>query len=89
MTTHTWIYIGAGLAMGTVALTSLFRLRKMREKLTRQSLPMFLGLCVSWALFGVFTFSGVLSIIYFATIAVIHVPTIVWLLKLPKDDHVA
>ena len=89
MTTLTWIYIGAGLAMATIALTSFLGMRKMREKLTRQSLPMFVSQCVIWALFGVFPFSGVLSVIYLATVAVIFVPTIVWILRLPKDDHVA
>jgi len=31
----------------------------------------------------------VLSVMYFATVAVIFVPNIVWILRLPKDDHVA
>jgi len=89
MKTLTWIYVGAGLAMGTIALTSFFGMRKMREKLTRQSLPILVSQCVIFALFGVFFFSDVLSVMYFATVAVIFVPNIVWILRLPKDDHVA
>ncbi len=88
MTTLTWIYIVAGLAMGTIALTSFFGMRKMRSKLTRQSLFVFVGQFVTSMLFGIFFFSGVLSVIYFATVAVIFIPIIVWILRLPKDDHV-
>ena len=61
----------------------------MRGSLTRQSLPVFIIQLVMWSLFGVFFFSGVLSVMYFATIAVIFIPTIIWILKLPKDEHVA
>jgi hypothetical protein len=44
---------------------------------------------VIWALVGGFPFSGISSVMYFATVAVIYVPIIVWILRLPKDDHVA
>ena len=89
MTTLAWIYTVAGLGMGTIALTAFFGMRKMRGSLTRQSLPVFIIQLVMWSLFGVFFFSGVLSVMYFATIAVIFIPTIIWILKLPKDEHVA
>ena len=87
MTTR--IYIVTGLLMGTVALAAFWGMRKMRGSLTRQALPVFIIQLVMWSLFGVFFFSGVLSVMYFATIAVIFIPTIVWILRLPKDDHVA
>ena len=61
----------------------------MRSKLTRQSLPFCVGQLVTWSLFGVFFFSGVLSVMYFVTVAVIYVPMIIWIVRLPKDDHVA
>jgi hypothetical protein len=89
MTTLAWIHTVAGLVMGTIALTAFFGMRKMRGSLTRQSLPVFIFQLVIWSLFGVFFFSGVLSVMYFATIAVVFVPTIVWILRLPKDNHVA
>ena len=89
MTTLTWIYIVAGLVMGTIALASFWGMRKMRSKLTCQSLFLFVGQFVTWTVFGIFFFSGILSVIYFATVAVIFIPTIVWILRLPKDDHVA
>jgi hypothetical protein len=83
------IYIVAGLVMGTIALTAFFGMRKMRGSLTRQALPVFIFQLVMWSLFGVFFFSGVLSVMYFATVAVIFIPTIVRILRLPKDNHVA
>ena len=87
MTTR--IYIVTGLLMGTVALTAFWGMRKMRGSLTRQALPVFIIQLVMWSVFGVFLSSGVLSVMYFATIAVIFIPTIVRILRLPKDDHVA
>ncbi len=89
MTTLAWIHAVAGLVMGTIALAGFLGMRKMRSKFTRQSLPFCLGQLVSWTLIGVFLFSGFLSVMYYATIAVIYVPTIVWILRLPKDDYVA
>lgn len=89
MTTQAWIYTVAGLVMGTVAVTAFFVLRKMRGSLTRQALPVFIIQLVMWSLFGVFLFSGVLSVMYFATVAVIFIPTIIRILRLPKDNHVA
>ena len=89
MTTLTWIYIVGGLVMAAIALTGFLGMRKMRSQFTRQSLPFCVAQLVSWAFIGILFFSGVLSVIYFATIAVIYVPMIVWILRLPKDDHVA
>lgn len=89
MTTLAWIYTVAGLAMGTIALTGFLGMRKLRSKLTRQSLPFCVAQLVTWTLFGVFFFSGVLSVMYFVTVAAIYVPMIIWIVRLPKDDHVA
>ncbi|MGH7953606.1 MAG: hypothetical protein ACREFE_17050 [Limisphaerales bacterium] len=89
MTTLTWIYVVAGFVMAAIALTAFLGIRKMRSKLTRQSLFVFVGQFVMGTIFGGFFFHGVLSVIYFATVAVIYIPTIVWILRLPKDDHVA
>jgi hypothetical protein len=89
MTTLAWIYIVAGLVMGTIALTGHFGMGNLRAKLTRKSLPFCIAQLVTWALFGVFFFSGVLSVMYFVTVAVIYVPMIVRIVRLPKDDHVA
>jgi len=63
-------------------------MRKIRDKLTRQSLPFCVGQLMSWLLVGVFFFSGILSVMYFVPVAVIYVPMFVWILRLPKDDHV-
>ena len=89
MTTHAWIITVAGLLMGTVALTTFFVMRKMRGSLTRQALPVFIIQLVAWSLFGIFFSSGVLLVFHFTTVAVIFLPTIIYILKLPKDDHVA
>jgi len=89
MTTLTWIYIVAALVMGAIALTSFLGMRKLHSKLTRQALPVFIFQLVVWSLFGAFFFSGVISVIYFVTVAVIFIPTIVAIVRLPKDDHVA
>jgi len=63
------IYIVTGLVMGTVALTAFWGMRKMRGSLTRQALPVFIIQLLMWSLFGVFLFSGVLSVMYFASSA--------------------
>ena len=89
MTTLLGIYIVAGLVMGAIALTGFLGMRKVRSKFTRQSLPFCVGQLVSWTLIGVFFFSGVISVIYFVTVAVIYAPMIIWILRLPKDDRVA
>jgi len=89
MTTLTWIYLVGGLIMASIALTGFLGMRKMRGKLTRQSLPFCVGQLVTWTLIGVFLFSGVLSVMYFATLAAIYIPMIIWMVRLPKDDHVA
>jgi O-antigen ligase len=67
--------------------------KAMPSKLTRQLrsrmlIGYFSGVVI-WTLFGLFTMSGILSLLYFATIAVIFIPTIIYVLKLPMDDHVA
>ena len=89
MTTNTWIEVGCVLFVGAIVLASLPELRKMRSKLARQSLPKIVSQCVIWTLLGKFIVSDVLSVMYFATVGVIFVPTIIWILRLPKDDHVA
>jgi hypothetical protein len=89
MTTHTWIEIGGGLVLGIIALIAFFKLRAMRGKLTRQSLFLFVGQLVAWTLFGILFFSGLLAFFYFAAVAAIYVPIIAWILKLPKNEHVA
>jgi hypothetical protein len=88
MTKLTWIYIVAGLVMGTIALASFLEMRKMRGLLTRQSLFLFVGQFVNSTVFGIFVFSGIVLVLYLATTAVIWIPTIVRILNLPKDDHV-
>ncbi len=89
MTTLTWIYIVGGFALGSIALIGFFGLRAKRSQLTRQSLPFFVGGFVSSMIPMFLFFRGVFACFYFVTIAVIHIPTIVYLLKLPKDDHMA
>jgi hypothetical protein len=85
----TWIYIVGGLVMSIIALVGFFGLRAKRSELTRESLPFFIGGFVS-SLIPIFLFfRGVFALFYFITVAVIHIPTIVSLLKLPKDDHMA
>ena len=75
--------------MAAIGLTGFFGMRKMRDKQTRQSLPFCVSQLVSWTIIGVFFFSGVWSVMYFVTIAAIYIPMIVWILRLPKDDHAA
>ncbi len=86
MTTQTWIQVVGGLALGSIALLSFLKLRAMRSQLTRESLFTFIAQFVLWTVFGLFFFQGVLFIFYFATVAAIYVPTIIWILRLPKDD---
>ena len=83
------IYVIGGLVMASIALTGFFGMCKMRSKLTRQSLPFCVGQFVMWMLPLVFFFRGVPALLYFGTVAVIYVPMIIWIVRLPKDDHVA
>jgi hypothetical protein len=92
MTTHTWIEVGGGLVLGILAVHSFFKMRAMRAQMTRQLLFPFIGQLVSWLIVGGFfsTSSGdLLSVCYFTAVAVIYIPPIIWILRLPKDDHVA
>ena len=75
--------------MGIIALIGFFGLRAKRSQLTRQSLPFCVGQFVTWMIPMFFFFRGVLGLFYFITVAVIYIPTIIYILKLPKDDHVA
>ena len=92
MTTLTWIYVSAGLGMGTVALLHFFTMRRRRHTLTRRSLSSCISQLLIWTPFGViFALDSdwVISVMFFATLAAIFLPDIIWILKLPKDDHVA
>jgi hypothetical protein len=89
MTTLTWIYVVGGVVMSIIALIGFFGLRAKRAELTRKSLPFFVGGCVSSMIPMFFFFRGVVALFYFIVVAVIYIPIIVHLLKLPKDDHVA
>jgi len=88
MTTLTWIYIVAGLLMGTIALTLFLTTRATRRRLPRSLLPFYVSQLVIWSFFGVMFFSGVLLLMFLATISIINVSPIIWILRLPKDDHV-
>jgi hypothetical protein len=88
MTTFAITNTVAGLIIGIIALAGCFGMWKMRSKWTRKSLPAFVGQLALWTLIGVFLFSGVLLVIYYAAVAVIYVPIIVWILRLPKDQSV-
>jgi hypothetical protein len=89
MTTLTWIYVVGGVVMSILALIGFFAMRKMRNELTRQSLPLCVGQFVTWMIPLVFFFRGVVGLFYFITVAVIYIPSIIYILKLPKDDRVA
>ena len=88
MTPLTWVYIGSGFVLGIIALIGFFGLRAKRSQLTRQHWPLFVGQFVLWMIPMVFFFRGVLALFYFITVAVIYIPTIVYILKLPKDDQI-
>jgi membrane-associated HD superfamily phosphohydrolase len=89
MTTQSWIYVVAGLVVATIAMIHFLTARKTRSKLTRQSLPFCIGQLVISLLIGVFFFSEVLSVMYFVIVALIYVPMVVWIVRLPKHDHMA
>ena len=89
MTTQTWIQLGGGVVLGIIALFGFFKMRAMRGQLTRASLFPFATQVAIWTMFGGFFFSGVLSVCYFAAIAAIFIPPIIWILRLPKDDPAA
>jgi len=92
MTANTWIELGGGFALGVLAVHSFFKMRAMRSQMTRQLLFPFLGQLVSWLIIGGFFSSssgGLLSTFYFTAVAAIYIPPIIWILRLPKDDHVA
>ena len=92
MTTLTWIHVVAGLIMGTLALIHFTTMRRRRQTLTRQSLSGCIWQLLVWMPF-VFFFAAysdwVISFMFFATLVAIYLPDIVWILKLPKDDHAA
>jgi hypothetical protein len=97
MTTHTWIEIVGGFALGLIALFSFFMMRAMLKtmpsQLTRRTrtrtLIVFVGHLLIWTMIGVSFFSGLISVFYFAAIAAVYIPMIIWVLKSPIDDHVA
>jgi hypothetical protein len=97
MTTHTWIEFGGGSIVLLIALIPSFKIRAMhramQSQLTRQlrtrMLIVYVSHIVIWTIVGLSFMSGVVSVFYFAAVAVIYIPTIVWILRLPKDDHVA
>ena len=92
MATHTLIEVGGGLVLRILAVHSFFKMRAMRGQMTRQLLFPFLGQLVAWLIFGGFFSSssgGLLAVFYFTAVAAIYIPPIIWILRLPKDDHVA
>ena len=92
MTTLTWIYVSAGLVMGALSLIHFKTTRRWRHTLTRRSLSSRISELLIWTPFGViFALDSdwVISVMLFATFAAIFLPDIIWILKLPKDDHVA
>jgi hypothetical protein len=97
MTTQTWIEFGGGFIVLLIALIPSFKIRAMhramQSQLTRQlrtrMLIVYVSHIVIWTIVGVSFMSGVVSFFYFAAIAVIYIPTIIWIIKSPADDHVA
>ena len=82
----TTLYLVAGLLMGAIALTALLGMRKMCGNLTRQSLPLYVAQLLSWLFFGILFFSGVILFMFLATLSIIFIPQIIWILRLQKDD---
>jgi len=92
MTTHTLIEVGGGLVLGIFSRAFILQMRAMRGQMTRQLLFPFLGQLVAWLIFGGFFSSspaGCSLFFYFTAVAAIYIPPIIWILRLPKDDHVA
>jgi hypothetical protein len=89
MTTHTLIELGGGLVLGIIALVSFFVSLKTRAKMSRQLLMPFSCHLVLWSFFAFLFFSGAILYLFLGAIAVIYIPSILWILSLPKDDHVA
>ena len=89
MNKYTLIEIGLFLLLGIYTVSHFMKMWAMRSKLARQLMFPLVGQLVGWTLFGGFLFSGLSAVLYFAFIAAIFVPTIIYILRLPRNDHVA
>jgi hypothetical protein len=91
------IELGGGLVMGLIALGSHIGLRKLRRQLPRtqttstrrSTLLVYTFHLVIWSIFGLTSFRDLLSLFFFATLAVIYLPLILQVWRTPIDDHAA
>lgn len=85
MNEYKWSMLFLGIIMVVVLLMGLSTARAHRAHLKRVHLPVFVGQFASGCIFGFIFPNGVFRVLYLASVAVIFLPNIVWMLRLPKD----
>ena len=82
-------YIGLSFILGFLVLLGHIAMRDLRPKLRRRHLSAFLIPAIGFTFYFVCSFGSLLLVMCLATVAAIYIPTISWILRLSKDDHVA
>jgi hypothetical protein len=82
-------YIGLSFILLFLVLLAHIAMRDLRPKLRRRHLSVFLIPAIGFTFYFVCFFSGLLLVMELAAVTAIYIPAVSWILKLPKNDHVA
>jgi hypothetical protein len=86
MTTHTWILVGLAVVLSILVAKSYRQFLLHRMFLRRHLLWPFTAGAVSWVLFSIILFHGMICFLSLAAIVGIYGPSLFWILK-PSHGH--
>ena len=85
MTTHAWILIGLATCLAIIVVQLLLQFRSSRTTLRRQMLWPFTAGAVTWVVFTLFFFDGMICFLSLAAIVGIYGPYLYWMLRHSND----